>query len=151
MRLRRKVPPVRTHSVINRICQFQLSRRAEEEIGTRYRVEGWRQAMAVVLTREIASSTRIIPESTITILLYLLYFFYALLLLLLLLLMDLQPLFGHGRFFSISWSCKQSIGLLGRGISPIQGLPTHRITQTRIKQTQTSIPPTGFETPTSAF
>jgi hypothetical protein len=42
--------------------------------------------------------------------------------------------------FSVSWSCSQSVGLLGRGISPSQGRYLHRATQTQNKRTQTSPP-----------
>jgi hypothetical protein len=49
-----------------------------------------------------------------------------------------------GRFFSFL-IYTQSVGLLGRGISPSQGRYLHRTTQTQNKRTQTSMPRVGFE------
>jgi hypothetical protein len=49
-----------------------------------------------------------------------------------------------GRFFSFL-IYTQSVGLLGRGISPSQGLYLHRITQTQNKRIQISMPRVGFE------
>jgi hypothetical protein len=40
---------------------------------------------------------------------------------------------------------RQSVGLLGRGISPSQGRYLHRTTQTRNERRQTSMPRVGFE------
>jgi hypothetical protein len=60
-------------------------------------------------------------------------------------------------------SYRQSVGLLGRVISPSQGLylyteqhkhrplPIHRTTQTQNKRTQTSMPRAGFEPTTPVF
>jgi hypothetical protein len=47
--------------------------------------------------------------------------------------------------FSVSWSFTQSVRLLGRGISPLQGRYLHRTTQTQRKHTQISMPWVGFE------
>jgi hypothetical protein len=44
--------------------------------------------------------------------------------------------------FSVSWTFTQSVGLLGRGISP---LPAHRTARTQNKRTQTSMPQVAFE------
>jgi hypothetical protein len=61
------------------------------------------------------------------------------------------PLLGLGLFFSVSWSCTQSVRLLGRGISPPQGCYLHRTTQTQNKRTQTSMLWVGFEPTIPAF
>jgi hypothetical protein len=58
----------------------------------------------------------------------------------------LQPFVGPWPFFIFSIHT-QSVGLLGRGISP----PTHRTTQTQNKQTQTSIHRADFELTTPVF
>jgi hypothetical protein len=47
--------------------------------------------------------------------------------------------------FSVSCSITQSVGLLGRGISPSQGRYLHRTAQTENKSTQTSMSYVGFE------
>jgi hypothetical protein len=48
--------------------------------------------------------------------------------------------------FSVSWYFTQSVGLLGRGMSPVaKPLPSHRIAQTQNKRTQMSMPQVGFE------
>jgi hypothetical protein len=49
-----------------------------------------------------------------------------------------------GRFFSFL-IYTQSVGLLGRGISPSQGRCLHTTTQTENKCTQTSMPRMGFK------
>jgi hypothetical protein len=49
--------------------------------------------------------------------------------------------------FAVSWSCTQSAGLLGRGISSSQGTSTHRAIQAQNKQT--SIPRVAFEARTA--
>jgi hypothetical protein len=45
-----------------------------------------------------------------------------------------------GRFFSFVIFFTQTVGLLGRGISPSQGRYLHTTTQTQNKRTQTSMP-----------
>jgi hypothetical protein len=50
------------------------------------------------------------------------------------------------RFVSLQFlNFRQSVGLLGRGISPKQSRYLHRITRTQNKRTQTSMPWMGFE------
>jgi hypothetical protein len=49
------------------------------------------------------------------------------------------------RFSFTSISYRQSVGLLGRGISLSQGRCLHRTTQTQNKRTQRSMPLVGFE------
>jgi hypothetical protein len=53
------------------------------------------------------------------------------------------PLLGLGRFFSSSFT--QSVGLLGRGISPSQGCYLHTGQHKQIERTQTFMPQMGFE------
>jgi hypothetical protein len=57
--------------------------------------------------------------------------------------MALQPFVGPWPFFSVSWSFTQSVGLLGRGISPSQD--RYWTERTRNKRTQTFMPQMGFE------
>jgi hypothetical protein len=62
-----------------------------------------------------------------------------------------SPLFHIGRFLSFLIH-PQSVGLLGRGISPSQVRYLHRrTTQTQNKRTQISMPPVGFETMIRVF
>jgi hypothetical protein len=56
------------------------------------------------------------------------------------------------RFISLQFlNLRQSVGLLGRGISPTQGCFLHRTTQTQNKRRQTSMPWVGFEPTIPAF
>jgi hypothetical protein len=57
--------------------------------------------------------------------------------------MALQPLWTLAAFQF--HNPRQSIGLLGREISPSQGRYLHRTTQTQNKRRQTSMPRVGFE------
>jgi hypothetical protein len=50
------------------------------------------------------------------------------------------PLLGSDLFFSIVIFFTQTVGLLGRAISPSQGRYLHSTTQTQNKRTQTSMP-----------
>jgi hypothetical protein len=50
-----------------------------------------------------------------------------------------------GPCFILSYSYRQLVGLVGRGISPPQGCYLHRTTQTQNKSRQTSMPRVGFE------
>jgi hypothetical protein len=56
-----------------------------------------------------------------------------------------SPLLELGPLFSVSLSYIQSVGLLGRGISPSQGRYVHMTTQIQNKRTQTSMPWVWFE------
>jgi hypothetical protein len=58
--------------------------------------------------------------------------------------MALQPLWTLTAFFSLL-IYTESVGLLGRGISPSQSRYIHRTTQPQNKRTQTSMPRVGFE------
>jgi hypothetical protein len=50
------------------------------------------------------------------------------------------------RFVSLQFlNLRQSVGLLGRGISTLQGRYLHRTAQTQNKSRQTSMPWMGFE------
>jgi hypothetical protein len=60
--------------------------------------------------------------------------------------MALQPL-GPGRFFTYT----QSVGLLGREISPSQGRYLHTEQHKQNKRTQTSMPRVGFDPTIPAF
>jgi hypothetical protein len=56
------------------------------------------------------------------------------------------------RFVSLQFlNLRQSVGLLGRGISPTQGRYLHRTTQTQNKRRQTSLLWVGFEPTIPAF
>jgi hypothetical protein len=56
------------------------------------------------------------------------------------------------RFVSLQFlNLRQSLGFLGRGISPSQGRYLHRTTQTRNKRRQISMPWVGFEPTIPAF
>jgi hypothetical protein len=60
-------------------------------------------------------------------------------------------LLGLGRLFLISRSCTQLVGLLGRGISPLQGLCLHTGQHKHRENTQTSMPRVGFESTISSL
>jgi hypothetical protein len=53
--------------------------------------------------------------------------------------------------FSVSWSLTQSVGLLGRGISLLQGRYLHTRQHKQNKSIQTSMPWVGFEPMIPAF
>jgi hypothetical protein len=63
----------------------------------------------------------------------------------------LQPMMNLGLCFTVSQSCRQSVGLLGRGISPPQGRYLHRKTQAQNKRRKTSMAGVGSEPPTPVF
>jgi hypothetical protein len=48
-------------------------------------------------------------------------------------------------------SCRQSVGFLGQGISPLQGRYQHMTTQTQNKHRQTFVPRVGFESTIPVF
>jgi hypothetical protein len=54
-------------------------------------------------------------------------------------------------FTSVSQSYRQSVGLLGRGVSYAKGRYLHRTIQTQNKRIQTSMPWVGFEHMISVF
>jgi hypothetical protein len=54
-------------------------------------------------------------------------------------------------YTSVSQSYRQSVGLLGRGVSPSQDRCLHKTTQTHNKRRHIDIPRVGFEPPTPAF
>jgi hypothetical protein len=56
-----------------------------------------------------------------------------------------SPLLDLGRFFCFSHLFTQSVGLLGRGMSPSQGRYLHTGQHKQNKRTQTSISQVGFE------
>jgi hypothetical protein len=56
-----------------------------------------------------------------------------------------SPLLGPRLFFSFVIVFTQSVGLLGRVISPSQGRYPHRTTQTENKRTQTAIAFSGYQ------
>jgi hypothetical protein len=59
--------------------------------------------------------------------------------------MALQPFVGLWPLFQILDLFTQSVGLLGRGISPSQGRYLHTELHKQNKRTQTSMPQVGFE------
>jgi hypothetical protein len=52
---------------------------------------------------------------------------------------------GLGSFVSVSSTFTQSVGLLGQGISPLQGRYLHTGQNKQNKRTQTFMPQAGFE------
>jgi hypothetical protein len=65
--------------------------------------------------------------------------------------MALQPFVGSWPLFQFIDLFKQSVGLLGRGISPSQGSYLHTGQHKQNKRTQTSMPQVGFEPMIPAF
>jgi hypothetical protein len=65
--------------------------------------------------------------------------------------MAVQPFFGPWPLLKFCNLFTQTVGLLGRVISPMQGRCLHTGQHTRNKRTQTSVPSVGFETTIPAF